>query len=452
MTFMHPEDNPLLAEPIMLVGRGLGVENALRGIAMDLARNRLENSGVQDFTDSSTGTAAADAAEIAIPAEAFDATSAGGATRTEFNSQMDTFESAMAVIGDHLNNVRARLGLKAISWASGTVTTAGTIPACTKTVNTTSGTTSLDYVEGVAAMAVARNSMATLVVAVNDIAAALGEPTLTENTLGTPDVSTFALAVVATAAAATTPGDSAVSKAAADTYLTALAANIATLAYKFNNMFHQTGLTDLTDNLSGTVSNTLAAMTLPVAFETVGTDCAPKAGFDTAIGVIANNVADLATRANLLLTRYNLPVITDGGLGAADTTLATHLVDLTEVTGTTVCVEDATGIARCTAIRDAVASLGAKCNLLAPYFGAVALTDSTGGTVSSAIGVIATATATGVSGAAGANASLEGTVVGAFLLAAKNAESSLAGKLAEFTGTDSGSGTFTKPLHVIAGY
>jgi len=451
-TFIHPESNPLLAAVLPNSRRDWRL-NFMRGIAQDHARIKLENAGIGDLTDSSSGTAAADAAAVAVQAAVFDATSAGGALRTDFNTQIGQIVNDLAVMCDHQNNVRARLGLPRMIWPEGTITTAGTIPAVTKTVTTTNGATSLDYVEGVAVMTSARNNLATVLVGLNEIAAALGEPALTEATLGTADRLTHTLVVLPSAAASAT-GASSVSKAAADIWFTAMAANIATMALQWNLMFNQGALADLTTAITGdTISNTLAAMTLPVSFVTAGTDCAPKAGFDTAIDLIGNNVADLSLRADLLLARYNLLPLLDYTAvdGTANTALEDHLHNLTEVTGTTVCVEDATGIARCTAIRNAIASLAEKVRLLAPYFGAIPLTDSTGGTASSTIGIIGTATATGVSGATGGNESLEGTVVDAFLLACKNAEASIYSKLNEFTGTESGSGFVTKPLHVVAG-
>lgn len=457
VSFRHPNADPTLAEQVKLIGMGTGLENAIRGLAQDHARIKLENAGIADFTDSTSGAAAADAAAVAVQAAAFDAGSAGGALRTDFNTQITQIRNGLAVMADHCNNVRARLGLAPMVWSEGTIAAAGTIPAITKTVTTTSGATSLDYAEGVAVMTAARNNLATLVVGLNEIASAIGEPVLTEATLGTPARTTHTLEVLASAAAAASPYDSAVSKAAADIWFTAMAANMASMALKWNLMFNQGALTVLTTAVTGdTISNTLAAMTVPVAYVTAGSDCAPKAGFDTAIDLIGNNIADLSLRANLLLARYGFTLLDYAAVdGTANTALEDHLHDLVETAGSTNCVEDATGIARCTAIRNAIASLGAKVNMLAPYFGAIRLTDSSGGTASDTIAAIGTATATGVSGATGGNESLVGATasgVDAFLLACKNAEASIYSKLNEMAGTASGVGFFTKPLHTVAGY
>ena len=161
----------------------------------------------------------------------------------------------------------------------------------------------------------------------------------------------------------------------------------------------QLNTTALTDNSGGTAAAGLAANAAPDAAAGAATTSAPKAGFDAELVKIANNLADLALRTNLLLTQTGLPLLTDSTGGTADTTLEALLIETTAVDGSTgaAALEEASARARMATVNNALSSLVAKTNALAAALGVTALTDALGGTVSGTLAVLA-ATAAGVGG------------------------------------------------------
>ncbi len=414
--------------------------DAIRGIAIDLARTKVATASVPDLTDNSTGVAAASIVDQVIPSVAFDATSAGGADRAATNTAFGKIENAGKVLVNSFNNVRVRIGLPVMS-AFGTAAAADTIPAQDLTVTTASGTSAIDFNTGRASMLSAKKNIGSLVQGFNEIMAALGETKVASAMLG--DLPFGALVDIATADAAAT-GASSIAKTVMDAFLTASAANIATLAALWNGVFIQTGLSDLTDSSGGSASDTLAAITIPAAADGAATTSSPKAGFDTNIAVIENNLSELVTRMNVLRKHYGLAAYTDSTGQSVNGTLESQSVNLTAVDGSsgTVAVDQVSGRAALTVIKNAITSLGTGINELADYFGLTHLTISTGGVASTTIANVA-ATGTGV---AGAGATLLDTDVDAVLAIIRDSNSSLAAKLNAMTGT----GSPDKPLSVVA--
>jgi len=417
----------------------------LKGIAVDLARLKIENAGVGDLTDNSTGTAASSFADMVVPSAPFNAVSAGGATRTAWNTAVGKIEDAGKVLSNSFNNARVRIGRELFSAASGTQASADTIPAQDLTVATTSGVTSLDYAEGRAAMIVAKDNISKLANGLNEILRALGAAPYTNNLTG--NMIGYALAAIPSAAASAT-GASAISKAAADAFLTAAADNLATIAQAWNNVMVQTGWTDLTDNSGGSASETIAALGTITPYTTAGTDLAPKAGFDTEIAKWRNNFSDLLLRINELRAYHGLSAVTDSGAGTGNTTLEAILVDLTAVDGTgNNGLAAASALTTWNAVKNNVATVVAAVNDLCPLFGLTELTDSSGGTadVSDPITVVAMAdTGAGVDGT-----SLSGvadTEVDANLSDLRDAFASIAAKVNAMTGTSAP----TQGLSVVA--
>lgn len=421
--------------------------DVIRKLAQDLARTKLQNTALTDFTDSSTGVAAGTFVDAVIPTAAFDATSAGGALRTDFNTAQTALLNAQAVVGDWINRVRRLIGLPLLSWATGTITTPGTIPALTLTTTTTSGATSLDFASGVTAMKLMHKNNRILVDAWREFQMATGSIVFASTLLKQSDV--YGQAIVDTpAAAASATGASAISKAVADAFLTALAANIATIANDYNFFISGVAaLVDLTDSSGGTAAATLPANTVPIAAAGAATTSSPKAGFDTELVVIKNSLASLCKRMNELRTMFGLARYTDSTTGTASTTLAADTVNLTAVDGSsgTVAVDQVTGRARLSTIQNACSSLNVGINEVRSAAGLFPFTDSTVGAVlSTTLGAIA-ATGGGVGGATAVT--LLDTDVDAWLVINRNNMATLAKALNDITGTAM---DMTPPLQVVA--
>jgi hypothetical protein len=243
-------------------------------------------------------------------------------------------------------------------------------------------------------------------------------------------------------------GSSSISSAGVTLFLLTMANNIATLAAKWNAIMGQTGLSDLTDNSSGTAADTLVANPAPAAANGAATTSSPKAGFDTQLAAIENNISDIGNRLNVLLKKFGKTPFTDNTGVSPDTTIEALGVNLSAVDGSsgTSAVDQASARARMATINNAVSSLAAGIAELAPYFGVEPLKDNLGGTVSKTLANIA-ATATGVGGSTGTPTLLD-SEVDTWLSHNRDNIASLVAKLNEMTGTDAQP---TKPLSVIAG-
>lgn len=216
--------------------RKAGLEEVIRGILIDNARSALDALATPALTDNTTGTGGASVVDLVLPSSAFDATAAGGASRTDFNTAVGKISNAHKVLTNSINRLRAGAGLAAITCAFGVEAVADTLPAQDKTTTAAvTGANALDYASGQTAMAKIKQNERKLVAALNDVLYAIGEATITDASLGSV-AQGVVLSDPGTAAASAT-GASAVSKVVADAFLLAHANNLATIAAKWNAIF-----------------------------------------------------------------------------------------------------------------------------------------------------------------------------------------------------------------------
>lgn len=418
--------------------------NIIRGLAIDNARNRIEAAAVADWTDNSTGTAAAALVAMPLPSAAIDATSAGGAQTTALNTSIGNTNNAFQVIKNSLNNARSRLGLPLVVFAYGTQAAADTIPAQDLTATAASGTSAAKYSTVLTQLTVVRNNFLKLASAFNEVLVALGEVPLALPvapwgagiTLGNPGSATSVAA-----------GPGAVAKADVDPFLAAVANNIATLAATWNRYMTQGGtIAALTDSSGGTAAAGLVANVAPAAaVDGAATTSAPKAGFDTQLNLIEEAISELAAKLNPLLGEYNITLLTDSTGQTPDGTISALAATLSAVDGSsgTVALDFTTAVARMGTINNALSSIAAKFNLLAPTFGVDTVADALGGTVSNTLANIA-ATGTGVGGAA---STILNTVAQTWISTNRDNIATLAAAVNKILGANQ---TY-KPLHVVAG-
>lgn len=196
---------------------------------------------LSDITDSSTGTSGGDtAAVVTIPA-AFTSAGTDAAPKAGFETALGTHKNALTVLLTAAKVIADAITIDAITISTGgTIATAGTVPAMTKSVTATagSGAACLGATSARALMTLYKNELTAAVNYVNEIAVAVGLTPITNSVGGDGGFDrVFAVLSTDTGTAATAPQAAAlgtISKAAADTYLTASANAIATMAAKLN--------------------------------------------------------------------------------------------------------------------------------------------------------------------------------------------------------------------------
>jgi hypothetical protein len=437
-------------------------EEILIGLAVDNARAKIAEQTVTKQTDSSTGTAhATTVGAVALPA-LFTVTATDASPKTGFDTAIGKLNNAFASLAEYMNPYRRALGKVNIVYPSTSTVTAA-IAACDKTLTAVdgSGSSALEAVTGLNRITLARNNLATLTFAVNDMAVALGYGQLTDSSGGATNKNVVTgaptivnLAATATGVLGTTTG-STLSDAAVDTALTALVNGIATLSAYLDFMLDPDEDTNLTDNSSGTASTAnppvVEAMTATVvAYQDVSTASAPKAGFDTALTAIKNDFADLALKANSLIKyagNTGISYLTDSTGGSADTTIAAINTNLTAVNGSGSTSLPYAGTSTILGkIMNNVATLTAKVNELSAWYGVIPLTDSSTGTASATSTlVLHGSTGAGVDNGAAATGIADATI-DTFLLALANNVATLTARL---NALDDIGGT--RPLRVCAG-
>jgi len=205
-----------------------GLAAIVRGVAIDNARLKVEVAGVHDFTDNSSGVAAAGIVGLPIPVAAIDATAAGGADTTALNASLVKLQNAGLVITNTINEASVLLGLPANVSANGVQAAADTIPALDKASTAQNGANAVSFASAVAAFKVAAGNLNSLIYGANAVLVAVGAPALnTAGPFGTPESLTLA---AIPAAVAVTAEPSALAKGDADAFLAAYANNVATLA------------------------------------------------------------------------------------------------------------------------------------------------------------------------------------------------------------------------------
>lgn len=381
--------------------------DAIRGLAQDVARNKVHQFG--DITDSSGGTAAYGSGIVLHTGSgvaAFTETGTASTQKAAFDTAIGKTANAMAVLARRINILNGAVGLPLITDSTGgTVATEGTIPSQDFALSGVASSC-LDVTTGRARLESIKNNMRRLVGAANRLAVAVGEAKISSvagmKFLGPDSGELIVLeAIAASGTAVDGTASSTIAVSVINTELTKVANNIATLALFLNDI---TGVqaTDLTDSTGGTATTgTIAALTAPAAAAGAATTSAPKAGFDTElVGPIENGLAELATRINYLLRKNGLSILTDSTGQSVNGTLEIIDDTLTAVDGSTGtdALEQASARVQMNLVRDAIASLTAKVNILAPLYGLHELTDSSGGTVSTTIANLS-ATSAGVGSA-----------------------------------------------------
>jgi hypothetical protein len=210
------------------------LNTVIRGIAIDLARTRVEamtGSSLQ-FTDNSTGTGFA-IANLVLPVNPVDAVGGNAAQLAALNTALGKTENGMRVIGTVVNLVRGRIGLNQFTFGAGTVATAGTVPAQDKTVAAATGTSAAQHASGRAALVVARENMRKLVYYINEVLIALGSDPLINPLTG--QVPNLALADIPTVVASAATGLVALDRAITNAFLTALADNMKAITTQWNS-------------------------------------------------------------------------------------------------------------------------------------------------------------------------------------------------------------------------
>jgi hypothetical protein len=186
-----------------------------------------------------------------------------------------------------------------------------------------------------------------------------------------------------------------------------------------------------------------------------GTDSAPKAGFDTAVGQIANGMAVLAKSMNILGAAIGAPQLVDntGGTVATTGTLPAITSTLSAASGGTNAVDAVSGLATLGVLKTNMAILTGHMNRIATAVGypdSVSFGSFTPGFPGTDTLALVSASGTGVPGSA-ANSTLQNTVVEAELVTIAANLATIAalwngivgGNPAALTGTPGGSASYT---------
>lgn len=424
----------------------------LRGMAIDNARTKFSALDITKQTDNTTGTAATSIAAVVNPVVHITTGSATAAPKAGFDTAIGKLANCAGSYANMLNYYLAELGLPVVTVPS-TITITAALPALDKTLSGVTTTGGLSPATGLAQIAVAKNNLATLIKATNDLRVALGYGVLTDASGGIASNTRTLVDDTATAASVDASAVNSLSDASVDAALGKLADNYASLSLLTNRVIDPDETINLTDSSGGTASSAvppaIVASATPAAFTTVGTDCAPKAGFDTAIDVIENNLAELANKANFLIDYYDLSAsiarLTDSTGQTTNGTLESQSVNLTAVTGTTVCVDVVSATTAINAINNSSKTLASVVNLISDYYGLVRFNVSAAtGTASTTNTIVnVPATGTGVSGAS--LSTMSDTDVDAWLVAVRNNLSTLAARLNAMDNIGS-----SRPLMVVA--
>lgn len=422
------------------------VHDTLIRLAQDNARLRVESSTFSDLTDNTGGSYVPGSAveTLTVPTAFIHVSGSDLAPKAGFDTALGKICSLEASLADVINKVVATvMGKRAMSWLSGTVSTTLAAQDQTLTGVDGSGTNAVDGVTGRDRLLKAAKNQNTIIFHLNRIASAIGHKQLTfgydggiysDGVLQSPASTAAGVDGAATATAS-------LSDTVVDAFLTALTKNYGRIASHLNEMIGQT-VADLTDSSGGTASDTIAALAVLPTYTIVSTGGASKADLDTQLGVIENNMTDLAQRINVLRRRQGFSEIAIATAGTPDLTLAAQTVSVTGVDGTGSNAAAFAGSAAIfTSLRNNLATLTSYTNEIIAQWGLVPLTNSSGGTVGVTLENIPSSGA-GVAGPAGALAKVD---VDAALVVIRNATASIAAKLAAITGA----GAVSRPMGVI---
>jgi hypothetical protein len=207
-------------------------------------------------------------------------------------------------------------------------------------------------------------------------------------------------------------------------------------------------VTALTNSAGGSANGTINAIGNVTPAVLGSTDCAQKAGFETALGTVKDAISEIVAKLNAI--RAVVPAfsaLTDSTGGtAADGTVAAVTVSLTGV-GTSL-ASAAGSQAVVSALKDAISQARYFTNLAANAVGVTPLVDNSGhvGPVSTTFAAISTSTGTAVSGASLStpNAAVKEADGEAVLTALRDGITELAAKVNEVINV-------TPSLAVVAG-
>jgi len=212
--------------------------NAIRELAQYQCATTAK--ALADITDNSTGTSGGDTiAAIAIPA-AFTSAGTDTAPKAGTETALGTVKNAITTLLNSAKTIGDAISVQTVTISTGGTNGSGTIAAMTKSVTAVagSGAAGIAYDTGSLYMIALRTYLSEVVAYVNEIATAVALTPITDSSGGSASKSrTFAALGTDTGTAATAPEAAALgtmSKAAVDTYLTAVAGVIATCAAKLN--------------------------------------------------------------------------------------------------------------------------------------------------------------------------------------------------------------------------
>lgn len=215
----------------------------LRKSLQHAARSVLVDASITALTDNSGGSAGADVADIVVP-PVFDSSSAGGATPASVDIAADTYMNAYATLAEQCNLVRAELQGDSQPEGPGTPGS-GTIAALTQTVSAASGDSSASQASVAQVFTDLLDSQRTITAGINELREAVGlaaVPTESSPAQGGVNDGLDLPSPISDAAAvaAGTSATTGVAKAAIDTALGLLADNIAFLADQLDEVTNVT--------------------------------------------------------------------------------------------------------------------------------------------------------------------------------------------------------------------
>ena len=443
-------------------GKG-GLAAIVRGLAIQGAQTKVWGASISSLTDNSTGTASLEPFAVpnlpALPNST--ATASLGASTSALTTSLGKIKNASLVLVNSLNGVRKYLGLPLMSYAEGTQASANTIPAQDTSGTGASVGSTVTWASAEAAANTVENNLVCLTMALNEILVALGQPKVTSNLRSLAGATPpFNVLTTLPALASSTDGTNSVLVTDVTSFLAASANAFATLAKAFNAFVPAAQTVALTDSTGGAAAAALAAAALPTPVNGAASTSAPKAGFDTQLGVIRNAISSMAYAYNELVQNSQtidfevgapaFEVITDLTGGTVSSTLSSMSSSLTAVDGSsgTNAVDEVSALAAMAIIDNSLSSLGYYADQLATRFDNIAPlgTDALGGTVSATLAALSPTTAAGVGGTTGAPTLLN-SAVDTWLGATANNISTIAA-LINAMNTQVHT---TKPLLVIAG-
>jgi hypothetical protein len=429
----------------------------LRALLIQNAQTKIWGASLSSFTDNSGGTQSFPTVANAPALPVNTVTASLGESQSSFTTSLGKIKNATAVVVSTLNNTRKLLGLPLLNYAEGTVASANTIPAQDLTGTGAAVGSTVDWATAQGAANVVEQNLIKLVMGLNEILVAIGEPKV-KSSLQAGDGATWPFVNLVTLPSVGTSAAGASSVLVTDTtnWLAAVANAFATIAYVYNQFVPSARTEAPTDSTGGTAASALAADALPTPANGAASTSAPKAGFDTQLGVIRNAISSMAFALNQLnvdigtLPQYS---IVDSTGGTVSSTLSVISSSLTAVDGSggggNIAVDQVSALADMAIIDNSLSTLGYYTSKLAGLYNVAPLgTDALGGTVSStgALAALSATTAAGVSGTTG-TPTLLNTAVNTWLAGVKNNISTIAAVLNAMNTI----AITSKPLLAIAG-